>query len=263
MNYKDYVDDVESSFPFPELIETRYFQDYKKGLMDAPSRGFGLGVRNYYNLLSYLNEIYQYSSIHANRFKKRFSKERDWKNLEAVFSEIIVYRYYIRLVYEEILKSIEMVEYECDIILELHDSSKLFLEVFCIMPDLQKLSRDTKFVVNDIKTHTQKELSSVRQKLLRKIEKQKQFAKPRTNIAVIELNDWVIAGDFSILSSLSNGYKIWIDNKTMEKKAEGYDWSNSVFDNESTKYLSSIIYFDLGDYENRRLIKNPNFKEFW
>ena len=101
-------------------------------------------------------------------------------------------------------------------------------------------------------------MASIRKKLLNKIEKQKQFTKPRENFAVIELNDSLIAGDFAILSSLSDGYKITINKDTMEAVDAGYDWSNSVFHDESTRYLKGIIYFNLGDYQSRKIIKNNN-----
>ena len=116
-------------------------------------------------------------------------------------------------------------------------------------------------IVHNFKTHTQNEMASIRQKLLRKIEKQKQFTKPRENYAVIELNDISIAGDFAILSSLSDGYKITYNKETKEKMSAEYDWSRSVFDDESTKFLKGIIYFSLGNYESRKYIFNPEFKE--
>jgi hypothetical protein len=56
------------------------------------------------------------------------------------------------------------------------------------------------------------------------------MTKPRENFAVIELNDPSIAGNFSVLSSLSSGYKITIDLATMKAVAAGYDWTSSVFD---------------------------------
>ena len=128
------------------------------------------------------------------------------------------------------------------------------------MPDFKKPFKTDEIVVGDVKTHTQTEMASIRQKLLNKIDKQKQFTKPRDNFAVIELNDNLIAGDFAILSSLSDGYKITINKKTMETISAGYDWSNSVFHDESTKYLKGIIYFNLGDYQSRKIIMNNYFK---
>jgi len=121
-------------------------------------------------------------------------------------------------------------------------------------------SKIGKIVIGGIKTHTHNEMSSIRQKPLQKIEKQKQFTTPRDNYAVIELNDSLIAGDFTVLSSLSGGYKITIDKKTMEKVSEGYDWSESVFEDESTKFLKGIIYFSLGDYASRKILLNSKFR---
>ena len=83
--------------------------------------------------------------------------------------------------------------------------------------------------------------------------------KPRENFAVIELNDPSIAGNFAILSSLSDGYKIWFDKKTMKPVHKDYDWRGSIFEDEWTRHLKGIIYFDLGDYSSRRFLINPNF----
>ena len=160
-----------------------------------------------------------------------------------IFSEIIVYRYYIRPVHEGLIKDIHKINSECDIIIELLDGTKQYLEVFCVMPNFKIPSKSGEIVVSDIKTHTQTEMASIRQKLLRKIKKQKQFTKPRDNFAVIELNDISIVGDFAILSSLSDGYKITINKDTMETISSGYDWSKSVFHDESTKYLKELNRF--------------------
>jgi hypothetical protein len=208
-------------------------------------------------LLEYLTEISSYKPEHGNSFAKRFRKDRNnWQNCEAIFAEIIVYRYYIRLVYEGLIKSVALEQRESDVIVERLDGSKAYHEVFCIMPAFVPNDRD----IIDIKTHTQQAMSSVRQKLLRKIAKQRQLSKPRDNFAVIELNDVSIAGDFSVLSSLSSGYKIGIDKNTMQTVERGYDWTNSIFDDESTRYLKGVIYFDLGDYTSRRFLLNPFFK---
>ena len=97
----------------------------------------------------------------------------------------------------------------------------------------------------------------MRQKLLRKIAKQRQMKQNRENWAVIELNDHTIAGDFAVLSSLSSGYKVVLDPRTIKRVHEGYDWSGSVFEDESTRHLKGIIYFSLGNYADRRLVLNP------
>ena len=86
------------------------------------------------------------------------------------------------------------------------------------------------------------------------------MSQPRRNFAVIELNDPRIALDFTILSSVSNGYKITIDTKNMRKIGEGFDWSKSVFDEPSVTNLVGIIYFKMGDYNHRKFILNPNYR---
>ncbi len=108
-------------------------------------------------------------------------------------------------------------------------------------------------------THTQTAIASVRQKLLRKIAKQGQLSRPRENYAVIELNDVTIAGDFSVLSSLSGGYQLKVGRESGKVLSSGYDWNNSVFDDSSTKWLKAVIYFSLGHYESRKYIFNPRF----
>lgn len=257
----DAITDSEQKFPYQELLNTDYFKKYRNAYYEMPKRGFRLGPRNYYNLLLYINEIHDYNKQHANGFVKRLKTEgKDWKNAEAIFSEIIVYRYYIRPVYEGFIKNIHKINSECDIIIELLDGSKQYLEVFCVMPNFKMPSKSGEIVVEDVKTHTQTEMASIRQKLLNKIKKQKQFTTPRDNFAVIELNDSIIAGDFSILSSLSDGYKIIVNKDTLETISAGYDWSNSVFHDESTKYLKGVIYFNLGDYQSRKIIMNCNYK---
>ena len=260
MIINDAIADAEQGFPFKELLEIEYFKKYKNAYYEMPKRGYQLGPRNYYNLLLYINEIEDYNEQHAKGFVKRFKSEgKDWKNAEAIFSEIIVYRYYIRPAHEGLIKGIYKINSECDIIIELLDGTKQYLEVFCVMPNLKIPTKPGEIVVGDLKTHTQTEMASIRQKLLRKIEKQKQFSKPRDNFAVIELNDSLIAGDFTILSSLSDGYKIAINKDTMQTVSSGYDWSKSVFHDESTKFLKGVIYFNLGDYSSRKIIMNRNF----
>lgn len=227
-----------------------------------PKRGYQRGIRNYLNILKYIQEIHEYNEQHARSFIKRLKSEgKDWKNSEAIFSEIIVYRYYLRLVYEGLIKDIQKENDECDIIIELLDGTKHYLEVFCIMPNLKMPEKNGEIVVQDFKTHIQEAMASIRQKLIQKIEEQKQFTKPRLNFAVIDLNDTLITGDFTILSSLSGGYKITIDKETLEATSSGYDWSGSVFMEEGTEFLKGIIYFDVGDYQSRKIIINDKFKE--
>jgi hypothetical protein len=257
----DAITDSEKQFPYEDLLDLDYFKKYRNSYYEMPKRGYQLGPRNYFNLLLYINEIRDYNQQHAKGFVKRLKTAgKDWKNAEAIFSEIIVYRYYIRPVYEGLIRAIHKINSECDIIIELMDKTKQYLEVFCVMPNFKMPSKPGEIAVGDVKTHTQNEMASIRQKLLRKIEKQKQFTTQRDNFAVIELNDSLIAGDFAILSSLSSGYKVTIDRNTMKTVNEGYDWSDSVFHDESTRYLKGIIYFNLGDYQSRKIIMNNNFK---
>jgi hypothetical protein len=62
-----------------------------------------------------------------------------------------------------------------------------------------------------------------------------------------------------VLSSLSDGYKIAIDRDSLKTVGEGYDWATSVFDDPCLRHLKGVMWFDLGDYESRRILLNPRF----
>ena len=51
-------------------------------------------------------------------------------------AEIIVYRYYIRLVHEGIIKSVRLGRQECNVIVKRLDGSSAYLYVFSIKPKL-------------------------------------------------------------------------------------------------------------------------------
>jgi hypothetical protein len=258
---EDIVTDCEKRFAFPGLLGIDYFQKYRRGYYSSRELGLLSKHRNYVNLLAYLDEIHEYNDQHAKSYVKRFKENgNDWRNCEAIFSEVIVYRHYIRASYEGLIKGIELHEAEADIIIERPNGTKLYLEVFCVMPSFQKPDGG-EIVVYEVKTHTQTAQASIRQKLLNKILKQQQLSKPRENYAVIEINDLSIAGDFSVLSSLSSGYTISFNKETMQKVSEGYNWDGSVFEDSSTQYVKGVIYFSLGDYGSRKFLFNPNFRD--
>lgn len=256
------LDLLEDSFDYQELLDSNYFKKYRKGYEFKKEAGGKIGARNYITLLTYLKEIAEYNKTHANSYAKRFKEKQNaedyWRGCESIFCEIIIYQYYIRLVHESLISSIKLEKKEADIIIEKLDKSKVYLEAFCVMPNLDNNPDENGITVHNVQTHSQKAFSSIRQKLLKKIEKN-QLSKVRENYAVIELNDPIIAGDFSVNSSLSSGYKVTVDTKNMEVISEGYDWKNSIFDDESTKFLKGIIYFNLGDYSSRKFIYNPKF----
>jgi len=255
----DIVTDTEAGFALRSLLTCDYFKKYRDGYYKAREQGCLNRYRNYIILLQDINDIHDYNQQHAKSYAKRFRDgANDWRNCEAVFSEVIVYRSYIRSVFEGLIRAIHLEEAEADIVVERLDSSKMFLEVFCVMPDFP-LPENGKCRVYDVKTHTQGSMAAIRQKLLRKITRQNQLSKPRENFAVIELNDVSIAGDFAVLSSLSDGYKLTLDKQDHKIVSRGYDWSNSVFDDPSTRCLKGVIYFSLGDYESRKFIFNPRF----
>ena len=171
----DIVTDHEEQFALNDLLKCDYFKKHREEYYAARDAGLLNRYRNYVALLQYLNDIYAYDEQHAKSYAKRFREgSKDWRNCEAVFSEVIVYRAYIRGIYEGLIRGIHLEEAESDIITERLDGSKMFLEVFCVMPSFP-LPEDGKSKVYSVKTHTQTEMASIRQKLLRKISKQSQL----------------------------------------------------------------------------------------
>jgi len=239
-----------------ELLKTEYMRLLSESYEDRRGTPFLNVYRSYPRLLASLSAIHLYRQEHARSFAKRLKEDQhDRRGCDAIFAEIIVYSSYLPLVREGILHSIDIRHADYDLKLERSDHTEMYLEIFCLMPDLIP---DEKGVI-DKRTHTQTADSSVRKKLLRKIDRQGQLSNPRENWAVIELNDSSIAGDFAVLASLSRGYKITFDRRTMQPVSEGYDWSTSVFDEPGTQNLRGIIYFSLGNYEDRKILLSPSF----
>ena len=250
---------AESEFFDQQLLQTEYCRSYRCGYDDTRFGPFSNPHRNYRVLLEDLTEIFSFKPEHAFSYTTRIkSQDKDWKSCEAVFSEIIVYHFYLKLYHEGLVTSLDLCKDEFDLSVERPDGNRMYLEVFCVMPDV-KVSTPDNPIVNEIKTHTQDAMSSIRQKLLQKIEKQNQFTQPRENYAVIELNDPRIADDFTILSSLSSGYKVSVNPSTTKVLGEGYDWNNSLFEDPRAIHLKAVIYFGVGAYHQRRIIYNPNF----
>ena len=232
-----------STFFDPELLQTNYFSEYARAKEKTRGPVYFNPYRNYDILVSLLESIADYKLDHARSYAKRIkSQENDWNNCEGVFTEIIIYGYYLRLVSEGFVRSLKLQTDECDIIVERADGIVMYLEAFCVMPRIE-LSKEDAIVVNDIKTHTQDALSSIRQKLLRKFEKQRQFSKPRENYAVIELNDGSIIGDFHVLSSISDGYKITIGQETGKIVSRGFDWSRTFLAEPAAQYGNYVFDF--------------------
>ena len=203
--------------------------------------------------------INAFNKENAAHYSKRLRGiPNDWNGCEAIIAEMIVYWSYIPLVNEELVRKISLDKDDCDLVVERRDGSSYFLEVFCSTPRIENRAIANPGV-QEITTHTQTAFSSVRQKLLNKARKQGQFLKPRENYAVIELNHPLIAKDFTVLSSLSEGYKVHFDLTTGKTTQEGYDWSKSVFDSPEMKFLKGVIWFSLGAYEYRRILLNRDF----
>lgn len=257
---KDEIDLFEEDFFAQDILATEYFQKYRDAYYRTKELGLFNPFRNYLSILGCLASINAYRPEHARSFLKRLRPiVSDWQACESIVAELLVYSYYIPLAQAGIVGKIELDAKECDLIVPVGGGVALFLEVFSLCPKIeaQALGEEPKF--QSLKTHTQDAFSSVRQKLFKKIDQQGQLSKARANIAVIELNHPMIANDFSILSSLSDGYKITLDINTIERKSEGYDWTESVFDDPRTRQLKAVEWFFLGDYCNRRHLANPKF----
>jgi len=241
------LDLLEQQFFDPSLLSTNYFAKKRAEYLDAQSVGFNNPLRDYPRLLRILTEVRDHRADHANSYTKRLrSQHRDYRSCEAVFSELIVYVGNLRLRWEGHLAEISLEIDSYDLALTRPDGSHAYLEILCVMPNPEP---DANNVIH-YQTHTQQASSSIRQKLVQKIER-KQLTSPRENWAVIELNDSGMT-PFAALSSLSNGYVVRADS-------EGYDWTNSFFDDPRTGYICGVIYFFAGNYAGRRVLLNPSY----
>ena len=224
--------------------------DYHSSLVNSQNKH-----RSLYAFARDLTTIFDYDVNIYKHFEKRIIAERDFKNFwNGTFAEIIVMGFYIRKQFK-----VEFKKRRADLILRI-DDAPIYLEVFSINPDLGVAQNINTIECYDIKTHLPIEnTSSVRGKLCGKLGKdQEQFKDGRKNIAVIELNNTAIVGKFAILSSLSGGYEVVLDERSGEVVSGGFNWNNdNFFTKEKGKKISATIYFDRGDYENRERIKNP------
>ena len=250
-----------------ELQKTEYYNtlmQYYEDISHLPLYRFN---RSPDILIDDISRIYHYNKDHANSYTKRLlEQQRDFKSCEAIFAEVIIYAYYLELIYEGIIKSLYLYESDYDLKVELNNGDSNFFEIFSIMPDIKVWTMDEiqrgEMKAVEIKTHLQDAYASIRHKLLDKLQKQKQMTQPRRNFAVIELNDPRIAYDFTMLSSLSNGYKITFNTENMEQIEEGFDWSKSVFDEPVSSNLLGVIYFMMGDYNHPGSLFSQVFQGF-
>src|ERR1700687_5363009 len=105
----DIVTDHEEQFALTDLLKSDYFKKYREDYYAARDAGLLNRYRNYVTLLQYLSDIHAYNEQHAKSYAKRFREgANDWRNCEAVFSEVIVYRAYIRGVYEGLIRGIHL-----------------------------------------------------------------------------------------------------------------------------------------------------------
>lgn len=251
----DRVESLEQAFFDKEVLSTGYLLEYRRAYYRHLQNGWQLAFKNYESILDCLVSIFENNNQYGKSYCFRIKREpENMRSCEAIMSEAFIHSYYIPLKNEKLIKSIELIEDECDLIIEDVLGDKRFYEVMTLMPDF-KIGE-----VNEVKTHKQEELSSLRQKILWKIKEKKQFIKKRRNIAAIDLNDISIVGDFHVLSSISQGYSVKVNPETDEVGSGDYDWSNNLFDDENTKYIYALEWFDKGDYSQRRILMNWNYR---
>lgn len=171
---------MPENFFDPTLLDTEYAKQLRTTYEETRGKPFLNYYRSYARFVSALSAIHAYKREHARSYAKRVKQEHDLKNCEAIFTEIIVYSSYLPLVQEGHIRALSLQHDDYDLKIERSDGSAAFLEVFCLIPDF---SPDDRGVI-DIQTHTQQAMSSVRQKLLRKIAKQRQMKQNRENWAI-------------------------------------------------------------------------------
>jgi hypothetical protein len=242
-----------SQFFDQHVLQLEYFKRQRFAYEHYFDDGLVSKYRCYPVIVHALKSIHGYRPEHAKSFAKRFkASANDLRSCDGIVSEALVYSHYVPLIDAGLVRSVNLCKDDFDLKISRPDSTDAYLEVFCINPEYIKDENG----VFDVRTHTQRAFASVRQKLMRKIQKQNQMQKARENWAVIELNDTGIAGDFTVAASLSDGYKLVIDRISMQVIDRGFDWSQSVFDAPETQYLHGVINFDLGYYGARRYILN-------
>ncbi len=119
------------------LQDTSYFKLLKEAYENPENTSFR-PYRSHQILLEDLNSINQFNPKHARHYVKRINTQQtQYKDCEAVFTEIIVYSYYLRLFYEGVIQSIDRKEDDYDLRIGIKDGTSQFLEVFSVMPDIK------------------------------------------------------------------------------------------------------------------------------
>ena len=157
-----------------DLLETEYLRNLKWVYEDPINYPFLRPYRSPDLLIDYLNSIYQYNKAHARYYVKRIkTQQNQFRDCEAVFTEIIVYAYYLKLVHEGILKSLDRKEDDYDLRIEMKYGTSHFLEIFSIMPDIKIWTKEEiekgEMKAVEIRAHLQDSFASIRLKLLEKI----------------------------------------------------------------------------------------------
>jgi len=240
---------AEQAFFDQALLQTTYFRWLREESLDHEQHGFANPLRDYRRLLTGLTDIHEHRPDHVQSYCKRLKLQQDdQSSCEAVYSEIIVYCGCLRELWQGHLVSLGLETQSHDLALTRPDGSRAFLEIMCVMPDPKP---DSSGLVS-YQTHTQNSSSSIRQKLIQKLERG-QLTKESENWAVIELNHHAMV-PFAVLSSLSSGYKIG-------PSGEGYDFaSDSFFDDERTRFIRGVVYFFRGHYAARSVLPNPKYE---
>ena len=239
---------AERAFFDQAVLQTTYFRWLREESLDLAEHGFANPLRDYRHLLTSLEEIHRHRPEHAKSFTKRLKGQQDDQlGCHAVYSEVIVYCGCLRELWNGHLVGLELQTDSHDLAITRPDTSVAYLEVMCVMPNPPP---DSTGLVS-YQAHTQDGVSSIRHKLIQKIDRG-QLVAERENWAVIELNQHAMV-PFAVLSSLTGGYKIG-------PGGEGYDLtSNTFFHDERTRFIRGVVYFIRGHYAARGILPNPKY----
>jgi len=125
----DRVESLEQSFFDKEVLSTEYLLRYRRAYYRHLQDGWQLAFKNYESILDCLASIYENDNQYGKSYCFRIKREPgNMRSCEAIMSEAFVHSYYIPLKNEELIKSIELIEEECDLIIEDVLGDKRFYE---------------------------------------------------------------------------------------------------------------------------------------
>lgn len=206
----EYLHNLESEYD--HWVDTQYFNQ------------FCTKFRNYRILLEALIFMYESQNKNHRSYAKSYAKRLkngDIETSESVFTEIIVHCFYLKLLDEGIIQSVDIIENQCDLIVKTAKQEN-YLEIISISPQLTEKCKNLSLHIYD----------KILKKILEKSGKTNQLIKPRINFLVIE----------SINSIINT------------------QWFEPLFRHSITQNIKGIILFKNGEYQSREISLNKNFK---